>query len=62
MIKHLTHLTETELNKVQALDTAIYELQGNCNSMADTLRLSDMYAERIRIIRQEVAHETVCKL
>jgi len=30
--------------------------------MADTLRLSDMYAERIRIIRQEVAHETVCKL
>ena len=47
----LHHLSDENKQKVDKLDDKIYELQGKCTSYDDTLRLSDLYRKREKIIK-----------
>jgi len=49
----LNHLSDDDRQKIDRLDDEIYELQGKCASYEDTLKLSDLYRRREKIIKGE---------
>lgn len=53
----LHHLSDADKQKIDKLDDEIHELQGKCTSYDDTLKLSELYRKREKIIKGEKEYE-----